>query len=41
MFELPSPLALSSSWTARVDNGQIIIIEKKKLETKTFSINCK
>jgi hypothetical protein len=30
MLELPGKIALSSSWTGRVDNGQIRINEKEK-----------
>jgi hypothetical protein len=41
MLELLGKIALSSSWTGRVDNGQIRINEKKIRETKTFSVNCK
>jgi hypothetical protein len=39
MLELLGKKALSSSWTGRVDNGQIRINEKKIRETKTFFVN--
>jgi hypothetical protein len=41
MIELLGKIALSSSWTGTVNNGQIRIIEEKIQETKTFLVNCK